>query len=603
MLIQALCEYYDELEKDGKVVPAGYSWQGVHYLICLNPDGTLGDIIDYQLKEETVSKNGKVKEKFIPRNILLPLRTEKPGINANIIEHRSLYIFGLNLEGDTFTCEDKTNKAKKSHAAFREKNLAFIEGLDSPVINAFRNFLLCWQPEREMQNPLLVQLGKAYKGAYFAFCLNGFTNILLHEDAQMKEKWQAYSAENISEGEVYAQCAVTGKTQPIARIHNKIKGVSGGQPSGTVLVGYKTTAGCSYGNEQSYNSNISAAVMQKYTYALNHLLGNSAHKNLMDDITVIFWATGGDKNQHCTDYLSAFLFGDSEKMDAEHTDGMLRAMFSRAREGQIAIDNLSAVDDIDENVGFYIVGIKPNASRLSLKFLYRRKFGEILSCIAKHQYDMQIGEEIKTIPLWKLKNELKSPHGSNEKVDASLMAEIFKAIIYGKPYPDYLLSTLLMRIKTDRNINRVRAGAVKACINRKTKFAGKKEDLELALDKNNVNQAYLCGRLFAVLEKIQQSASPSKLNRTIKDAYFSSAASKPALIFPKLLTLSQNHIKKLSEGTAIFYNKLGEEIIGKLNGAFPEILSLTEQGKFMIGYYQQNEVFYKKNDDNKKEDK
>ena len=129
----------------------------------------------------------------------------------------------------------------------------------------------------------------------------------------------------------------------------------------------------------------------------------------------------------------------------------------------------------------------------------------------------------------------------------------------------------------------------------------------MALDKENTNQAYLCGRLFAVLQKIQENAAGgAKLNRTIKDSYFASAASKPALVFPKLLTLSQNHLKKLSEGRAVFFNKLTEEIIGKLNGEFPDTLLLTEQGKFMIGYYQQDQEFYRKNtnsDETTKEDK
>ena len=117
----------------------------------------------------------------------------------------------------------------------------------------------------------------------------------------------------------------------------------------------------------------------------------------------------------------------------------------------------------------------------------------------------------------------------------------------------------------------------------------------MALDNENTNQAYLCGRLFAVLQKIQENAAGgAKLNRTIKDSYFASAASKPALVFPKVLSLSQNHLKKLSEGKAVYFNRLVEEIIGNLSGEFPDTLLLTEQGKFMIGYYQQDQDFYKK---------
>ena len=121
----------------------------------------------------------------------------------------------------------------------------------------------------------------------------------------------------------------------------------------------------------------------------------------------------------------------------------------------------------------------------------------------------------------------------------------------------------------------------------------------MALDINTTNQAYLCGRLFAVLERIQRQAS-GDVNRSVKDAYFASAASKPSLVFPKLISLSQNHMKKLSEGNNVFYNKLIEEIVGKLEGQFPDTLSLTDQGKFMIGYYHQDQDLYiKKNKEDK----
>lgn len=601
MLINALCDYYDELEKDGKVVPKGYSNQSVHYLICLTPEGKIDALIDWQLSQQITAKNGKIKEQSVPRNILLPMRTEKRGIDSNIIEHRPLYIFGLNLNGDTFSPNDSTNKAQKSNTAFKEANLTFIEGLDTPIINAYRNFILNWIPENETENPNLLEIGKAYKNSYFAFCLSGQPDVLLHEDSKLKERWNTHFSNNASDDEYCSQCAITGTNKPIARIHKTIKGIYGNN-TGIAFVCNNISAGCSYGNEQSYNSNISIEVMNKYTFALNTLLADKNHKNLIDDITVVFWATGGEKNQDCSQFINYILFGSNEKEDKEHTEKILMRLLSDAKEGEVTADKISTVENIDDNVDFYIIGLKPNSGRVSLKFIYRRKFGDILSCIALHQSDMQIGNEVKPIPLWRLKNELKSPKIKKENIDASLLSSIFKSIIYGTEYPMYLLSNLVMRIKTDRSINRVRAGAVKACINRKSRAMGQKEELKLALEKNNLNQAYLCGRLFAVLEKIQKSASTTKLNRTIKDAYFSSAASKPALVFPKLLTLSQNHIKKLNEGNVVFYNKLIEEIIGKINGEFPITLTLVDQGKFIIGYYQQDEDFYKKSNDNNQEE-
>ena len=606
MLINALCDYYEELKKQGNVVPEGYSRQSVHYLICLTPEGKIDAIIDWQIPDDVPQKNGKVKQVMRPRSILLPLRTEKPGIDSNIIEHRPLYIFGLNYEANAFTDQDKTHKAEKSHAAFQKANLAFIEGLDSPIISAYRNFLLSWVPEEQTGNPCLNELGKAYKTSSFAFCLNGHPDVLLHEDSQIRQKWESSLTGEVPEDSVLAQCAVTGETRPIARIHNKIKGVPQGQPSGTVLVGFKNSSGCSYGHEQSYNSNISEAAMGKYTFALNALLADRNHRQSIDDITVVYWATGGDSTEESVDFLNAFLFGSSEKTTPEQANQMLGGLFGKAREGAVTEKKLLLTEQTDENTDFYILGIKPNASRLSVKFFYRKKLGQLLSCIAQHQKDMQIGDEVRAVPLWRLKNELKSPKNPNEQIDASLLAAIFQAIINGTPYPVYLLSTLVMRCKTDRNINSIRAGTVKACINRHDRIHHQKEELTMALDKENTNQAYLCGRLFAVLQKIQENAAGgARLNRTIKDSYFASAASKPALVFPKLLTLSQNHLKKLSEGRDVFFNKLTEEIIDKLNGEFPDTLLLTEQGKFMIGYYQQDQEFYRKNtysDETTKED-
>ncbi len=602
MLISALCDYYDDLARDGKVVPEGYSEQAVHYLIALNPDGTIDNLINWQLTEKTVAKNGKVKERFVPRTVLLPLRSEKPGIDFNMIEHRPLYIFGLNYTDNGFSADDRTEKARKSHALFKEESLKRISGLDTPIVNAFCAFLETWVPERETENPMLSELGKAYKNSYFAFCLSGHPEILLHEDEQIKDVWERSFEEMNQAGECVTQCAVTGEVQPIARIHNKIRGIPGGQPAGTVLVGCKTSAGWSYGNEQSYNSNISEQVMKKYTFALNYLLSDRAHKQQMDDITVVFWASGGEKNEICADYLNYFLFGGGEKLDETKTEELLESMMRKAAEGRCSEATFAAIEDIDDSVDFFIVGIKPNSSRLSLKFLYRRKIGAMLNAVAQHQSDIQIGSEYRSVPLWRLKKELKSPKSDKEKIDASLMAMLFKSIIYGTPYPTYLLSGMVTRIKTDRTINAVRAGVVRACINRQLRASGQKEELQLALDKQNTNQAYLCGRLFAVLEHIQQSASAAKLNRTIKDAYFSSAASKPALVFPKLITLSQNHMKKLNEKSAVFYSKLTEEIIGKLNGEFPDTLMLKDQGRFMIGYYQQDQAFYQKQTNDQKEE-
>lgn len=596
MLIHALCDYYDILAKERKVLPEGYSSVKIHYLISLTEDGKMDGIIDHQDTVQ-VPSGKKLKEKKVPKDLQMPKRTEKSGIEANIAEHRSLYIFGLNLDKDILTPDDRTNKAQKSHQAFVEANLGFIEGLHTPLIDAFRSFLLNWKPEDETENPWLLGLGKDYGKSGYAFCLSGHPECLLHEEKEFKEKWeQWYQDKKAKEKDSHiAQDAISGEQTSIARIHNKIKGVYGGLATGSVLVGFNNPSENSYGNEQSYNSNISETAMNKYTEALNYLLSSDRHKMLLDDMTVVFWAM--DTGEACENLLMDILFGQSDKMKAEQTERMLAKLFQDAEKGTVGGERLT-LDGIDENVDFYMMGLKPNSSRLSLKFLVRKKYADILWNIAKFQNDLQMGKEFLSVSIMRIKRELLSQKSKNEKVNPALLSSLMESMINGTRLPVSLLENVLRRVKADlgdQKVNAVRAGIIKAWINR----ASKKEELKVALDRENYRPAYLCGRLFAVLEKIQQEASGNSLNRTIKDGYFASASARPSMVFPKLIRLSQYHLNKVK--SPVYFNKLTGEIIGHLDGGFPDTLFLKEQGEFVVGYYQQYQSFFEKK--NKEEDK
>ncbi len=587
MLIHALASYYDILAKAGKVLPEGYSNVKVHYKVCLSEEGKIEEIISCQKPTERLVGKGKVKIIWEPQNMVLPQRTEKPGIDANIIEHRPLYLFGLNYEKEMLSSQDRTQKAKKSHDAFVRDNLEFLESLESPVIRAYRNFLQNWNPEEETDNRFLLDLGKEYAKSSYAFCLSGFPDQLLHEDAQIRERWEEWYRKRSQEGEDVwvSQCAVSGEQALIARIHSKIKGVYGGLPTGTVLINFNNPSENSYGNEQSYNSNISEQIMRKYTEALNYLLESQNHKILLDDMTIVFWAMNPEET--CEDVVLAMFLGQSDQMDADQTEQMMKRLLEDARKGNLLSDRLRSTDQIEPDVDFYMVGLKPNSSRLSVKFIYRKKYAEVLWNVARFQEDLQISEEIRPVPLARIKAEMLSPKSKNTTVNPAVLTKIFEAMIYGSGYPEVLLDTIVRRVKTDTElkVNRVRAGIIKACLNR-----NKKEEWKVALDKENQNPAYVCGRLFAVLEKLQQDASDNSLNRTIKDAYFASASSRPVTVFPKLMKLAQNHLNKSKY--PVFYNKQIGEIICQLENEFPETLSLADQGRFIIGYYQQYQSFF-----------
>lgn len=613
MLIHALCDYYDILAEAGEVLPEGYSSVKISYVISLTEEGKIDDIFPYKKEETITTAKGKEKKTLVPRNERMPRRTEKTGIEANIIEHRPLYLFGLNYADGGLSPEDPTQKARKSHGAFVRDNLAFTEGIETPVVCAFRQFLLDWNPEEETQNSFLLDLGKDYGKSGFAFCLSGYPERLLHQDLAVKERWERHCREQSdhSEGSYLSQCAISGGQLPIARIHSKIKGVYGGLATGGVLVGFNNASENSYGKDQSYNSNVSEAMMKKYTEALNYLLGSREHRILLDNITVVFFAM--DEKKSCEEQIMAMLFGQTEGMNAEQTENMIKAVLEDGRKGKVVKGRLQPGDKINPDVDFYMLGLKPNSSRLAVKFIYRRKFGEILWNIARFQEDLQLSEEIHPISFGRIMRELISPKVSSknqgDKFNPALMAKLFEAAIYGRPYPEALLETMIRRVKTDTDtrINGVRAGVIKACINRKYQ----KEELSVALNKENVSPAYLCGRLFAVLEKLQQDASGNSLNRTIKDSYFASAVSKPAAVFPRLIILAQNHLDKVerlarNSSTKIrgagYYNILMGEIIDKLTDRFPDTLGLSEQGCFIIGYYQQYQEFFVKKEDDQKEE-
>lgn len=601
MLISALNDYYAILADEKKVLPKGYSSVKIHYLIELSEDGKLKGIINYQ-KQETRLVGKKEKHVEVPREEKFPKRTEKPGIDGNYIEHRPLYIFGLNYEKNGFSAKDKTDKAKKSHDVFCKTNLELIKDIDSPIVNAYRNFILYFNPEEEIQNPYLLSVGKGYKTSGFAFCLEGRTDILLHMDQQINEKWkQIYDAKENSAKDIFLQCAISGKSAPISRLHNKIKGFNS---MGSVLIGFNNESEESYGNQQAYNSNVSKNVMEHYTESLNYLLTHKEHKQLIDDITLVYFAM--DKSEKYVNEFNEALFDDFNSLDQEETEMLLDNIAKEAKSLNVTKERLNIANSLDENVTFYMFGLKPNSSRLAVKFVYKQKFADILQNIWQHQEDIKMYEDSKKISLWRIMNELKPNANKKIDIDPALAEKILNAVINGYYYPTGLLETAVRRVKTDQDtdrykkINSTRVGIIKACLNRKQRLSAKREEFTLALNDENLNEAYLCGRLFAVLEKAQLGAYSEKLNRTIKDAYFASACSTPAIIFPKLMKLAQYHLTKAEYGKQMNY-EIGQ-IMNKLGGDFPTTLPLVEQGKFILGYYQQYYKPNKKTVNNSEED-
>lgn len=602
MLIRSLCDYYDIQSARGEAASDIMSEQPVHWMVMLTPDGRVADIIDKRIEESVPLKNGKVKIVKKPIVVSLPKRTQKTGIDANIIEHRPLYIFGLNYDAKIgLTPDDKTGKARKSHEAFVKKNLEFFDGIDSEIARAYVNFIKNWVPENETENEQLKKLGKEYQGSYYIFALDGSPECKLHKDKVVLAKYEEImakaAAETAESDDGIMMCPIEGERLRAARIHDKIKGIKGGNSVGAVLVNFNSSAFESYGKSQSMNSGISEKAMKKYTSSLNKLLADPMHHIYSDDMTVVFFAMKHDDKAEC-DLFNGYL-NSSNGVTEDSTKADVKAVSENIYyKGQTG--NAQALDkDVDNGVDFFVAGFTPNSSRICQKFMVRNKFGKIIDNVKQHQQDMAICDSNGEIPLWRINKELVSPNSANA-ISPALQSDIFQAILNGTNYPYTLLETVVRRVCTDSDtdsnnkikINEVRAGLIKAFINRKARINGDKEEITVALNPENKNPAYLCGRLFAVLEKIQLEATDVKLNRTIKDAYFSSASSRPALIMPRLIDLSNYHLRKLKEGRAIYFSKLINEIMGKIKDSLPTNLSIMEKGEFQLGYFQQNKDFF-----------
>lgn len=585
-MLRELTEYYDCLNAraacgSDDVVPDGYSRvPNVACKIVLAKDGALKEILP-----NTHSVPAGNKSKDVGWDEVFPFRYSVPGISAETVECRGKYLFGMEWDKDA----EGYVAVKNSLSAYRKNkqlNEEFLSGISSPVAEAYRNFLKRWDPEKELSNSVLLSVGKEFNSAKFIIVVEGeeARDHALHCDREVKRKWEEKWSRRF-EGQkdaVIGQCAVSGKTAPIARIHNNLTGITGGLATGVNLVCFKTSAFWSYGKQGSYNSSVSQEVMEKYTKAFNYLSSSKSHKRTLDDMTLLFWANTREREEIYLDEFIQALF-ESESNAETVAEGLTEG---RAENWRAAID---------EDTRFCVLGIKPNSSRLAVKIFERDSFGKIMENAERHQRDMRLSEGDKQLSVWAILETLKSPH-VKDPAPPDLSAKLLTAVLQGGRYPDYLLQTVVRRAKTDGDdkqkkffgVNRSRMRIVKACLVRSKYYKGD----EFMLESKTHDQAYQCGRLFAVLEKIQTDAL-GDINATIKDKFFSSACNTPNLVFPRLLKLAQPHLEKLDKGANIFYDKLLQEILGETEG-FPKALSLPRQGDFLLGYYQQKQKLYEK---------
>jgi len=611
MILQALTKYYGVLlaegneDEESNIAQPGYSVANVSYALNLSVQGELLDVLPLSIQ---VQRRKKMVEK--PRSMIVPEQAGRSGKTppAYFLCDNNAYVLGISLEDET-----KPKYSQQRLEAFRKYNKEILAKADCIEAKALTSFLDKYDPVTGRKHPAIarylddiLKVGKAN----FVFMLNGD---LIHKNAEICRAWEAHN--QLSSDEYIGQCLVTGEIAPIARIHSiKIKGIPPHQ-GGVALVGFNDHAYESYNRTdgQGLNSPVSKKAMLAYSKALNHLLSdaNDNKKIIIGDTTIVYWAEGN--NKACASLFAGLTETNFDEPSSDQLESkpvrdrkgeeLLKKIAEKIMRGQ-KLDEESLIKEIDWNTRFYVLGLEaPNRGRASIRLFYSDPFIKIVQRIGAHYSDLQLGEFEKTIKLRWILNETVSKKAREQKVAPLLTGAVFSSILTNSPYPTALYNAIMIRVRADMDdeenqihkINYVRASVIKAYLKRKYRHQPQnqiQEVLVMSLNEQSTISAYVLGRLFAVLEKVQKEAIPD-LNATIKDRYFTSACASPKTVFPLLLRLSQHHISKAEFGYASD-NRI-EKIMNLLDvdkNPFPSHLTLDEQGIFVLGYYHQRTAFF-----------
>ena len=571
MILQALTRYYETLADQGKIARPGWAKSRISYALCLNMDGELVQVIP--LLEETGGKKPQ------PRQFDLPAPVKRTvGIDSNFLWDNSSYLLGVDAKS-------KPDRSRQCFIACKERHHAVLDGVNSTAAAAILRFFDTWNPDNARTQPALQNDFEAMTaGGNLMFRIDG---AFPHEDEAIRHAWQAYYDK--AEGDKQ-QCLVTGQEDQIAVVHPSIKGVDGAQSSGAAIVSFNAPAFCSYGQEQSFNAPVGRYAAFAYTAALNHLLADRENVQKIGDTTVVCWAENAEPQYQA--FTFAALFGQKQDRLDEND---LRETVRRLANGMRVPEQ-----NLDPDRTFYILGLAPNAARLSVRFFFRDSFGHLMKNVNEHHERMEIVrpsyDKYETIPLWAMLRETVNQNSRDKSPSPIMAGAVARAIFTGGLYPAMLLEQTMMRIRAERDINRGKAAIIKAYYLRNSNPDCPKEVLTVALNEASTNPAYTLGRLFSVYEAVQSDANPG-INSTIKDKYFNSAASTPATIFPLLDNLCQKHLRKLSTGRRIWYEKQIIALTAVLGDEYPTRMNLPQQGSFNLGYYHQTQKRYEKKEE------
>ena len=586
MILAALNDYYQRLldTPDSGIAAPGYSQEKIGYCIVLALDGSVVAV------EDEHDSSGK---KRIAKVLGVPQPEKRTvAVKSNFLWDKTSYALGVSAT---------SKRSELEHAAFKELHHRVLAAHDDAGLKALLAFLDVWQVEQFREHPQFVRHGDAMLDANLVFRLDG-EHHYLHERPAAREAWRQWQGA----GEVGTQgmCLVSGQRASLARLHPAIKGVNGAQSSGASIVSFNLDAFTSYGKLQGENAPISEQAAFAYTTALNHLLRRSEQNRQrlqIGDTTVVFWAQASEAASatNAEDVFAALLGGETD----EQATGRLRGVLEQIRQGRPLRELAEA---LDPQARIFVLGLAPNASRLSIRFWETRTLADFAERLAEHYRDLQLQPQA-----WKrapspqyLALQAAPVYGDNGKSKAEdvpplLAGELTRAILTGARYPRSVLAAIVMRFRADGQISPLRVALCKAVLARDARLGGQqgtssnKGEPPVSLDPDNKDPGYLLGRLFSTLENLQRAALGAQVNATIRDRYYGAASATPASIFPVLLRNAQNHLGKVRKeklGLAVTIEKDIGQIIDLLGASFPRSLLIDAQGRFAIGYYHQTQA-------------
>lgn len=584
MILQSLHRYYERLieQQAEDVAPTGCSLEKISFEILLTPDGSAVQVSDIR------DTSGR---KPLPRMLHVPQAEKRTvGVKSNFLWDKTSYVLGVS---------STSKRADKEHEAFVELHEKTLAGESDPGLKAMLCFLRAWSPEQfEARGfpPDMID-------ANLVFRLDGEQCFLHDRPAARAVRARLLAGNEAQEpAGTEAICLVSGKAAPVARLHPSIKGVRGAQTTGASIVSFNLEAFKSYGKDQGYNAPVSEQSAFAYTTALNYLLRRGEHNRQrlqVGDTTVVFWAEAADANQarEAENLFAAML---SPPADDASEAARVRTVLECIGKGRPVRD---LAPNLEPATRMYVLGLAPNASRLSVRFWQVDTLEVLARRIAQHAEDLRL----EPLP-WRTEPSAYRlvlatvPHrdGAKPKVDDAInivIGETMRAILSGRPYPRSLLANTIMRFRADGVISGLRVALCKGVLARERRrdIRTSEEEIPVSLDKQSTQPAYLLGRLFAVLEHVQRAALGSQVNATIRDRYYGAASATPASIFPMLLRNTQNHLGKLRKertGQAVNLEKDVREIVDGLPEHFPRSLRIEDQGRFAIGYYHQSQSYY-----------